>query len=381
MKLTHFVQTLFLIITLFSCKSNDAELTVPAKQTCDVRHIQNDVIRIAEAFCSRVELTCKGKPDIQKGGAHLLLMNTHPLHFYGPEETQDKIIHVIFKNDNKMNLSDQGSYVRFGIGTTSRRIMSYDNFETYNVYENKYARIISKGISRTDTVWPEFMSQEKAKSIFESIAKKLEIPPDMRFERIFKNSNMGVWNGIWLREKDGYPYEGDAVSMSIMGATGELVRYEMTYYNQPCPTEVKIDKDKALTLGRARFNKFLPWTVRNKIQELYEENAKLLIIHPYPGGQREIKNKYKVSRLAWVVTYSFTGGVERKIRIEDIDEPTKEDMAINDQYRREKLVKLREMCMPPEDAFEVRVDAATGEILYSSERPFLERCWILGPRH
>jgi hypothetical protein len=365
-----FIFLTLVVLALYSCKNSpDIEI---GKQEETEKISNEEAVKIANNFCNKLNLTCKGEPSIRDhiaGLNHMLIRDYFSIHY--PEipvwDPHKKNFVLVVYNGTPGRVD----YISFEIRNKSKSVEGYQNFPIYNHYEQKY---VHEGRSKSGSPytyrdWPEVMSEEKAMKIFNSIAKKIGIPSDMFFERIEKHKRAGVWNAIWLRKKNGYQYEGDAISMSIIGATGEFIGYTKTYFGQPSATDVKINKDQALELGWKNLKKNISWRLRKRVKEIYDANAKLLILR-----QNYNKNKYKTSKLAWVIKYEFTGGIKRDYKIKDKYEWTEEENAAYTNWLRKMRFTWREMGSPLSN-YEIRIDAATGEIIYDSfsEMPLYDK--------
>jgi hypothetical protein len=74
--------------------------------------------------------------------------------------------------------------------------------------------------------------------------------------------------------------------------------------------------------------------------------------------------KEKPSRLAWVIRYDFTGGIKRMKYFDGMSPQERQIFEAQLRERENLLHKYRN----PIDSFEMRIDAATGEILYVSHK-------------
>lgn len=336
----------------------------------------------AKEFCERFNIRCNGikKSEVQKGldhpGGVLFWM------FQG-EYSRLHLLDEYFQGI-KLYFDQQSSRdnaaadcIFFIITEKSKEVEIYENAALYEFYRKKYW---SGKFGRA--VWPEYITEEKAKKVFDSIGNKLKIPLDMVFEKIMKNKKgidnqeIGLWSAIWLRKKNGYKYEGDAISMSIMGATGEFVAYSKTYRGVPTSTEMNISKEEAIEIGWRKLQKYFTWKMQRigeKARVLYAVDAEPLIIQTGPFGPGFKLIKIEGSKLAWVIRYTFTGGFQdprRSIRKYASDA---EKTEVYNAYFIPRDKKWREFGAPDE-YFEVRIDAATGKILYRSPmRPWYIR--------
>ncbi|MEW6418768.1 MAG: hypothetical protein AB1480_11720 [Nitrospirota bacterium] len=324
---------LAMIFFAVSCKvATEQEKITPVSQ----EYAFNKV----EEFCKQFKIDCKSKKLDGVFPANYFYM--FGLHVRWDED-YFRGAHVLCEQTKD---SPNDKYVHFLVRDKSKEIELYANVALYEMYMSKRAWYKKTRQSRM----LEFMPEDKAKQIFNSLAKKLQIPSDMVFEKINKNDPIygSVWSAVWLRKRNDYRYEGDAISISIMGATGEFVAYTKTYRGVPCSTEMKISKEQAIEIGWKKLQKYFTWKMKKigeKARALYEVNAEPLIIQTGAFGRSSKPVKIKGSKLAWVIRYTFTGGFE----------------------------KWKELGLPDE-YFEVRIDATTGRILYTSPmRPWFIR--------
>ncbi len=246
--------------------------------------------------------------------------------------------------------------ISFIVGRHSGEIATYSNRRLYFEMENKYG---VKDSESKAIAWPHFMSEEDAKRAISSIADRLKLPADMTLQTIKQNYKKGVWTAVWQRELNGYRYEKDRMLVSIMGATGEFVEYLKTYKGHPCPTEVRLSQQEITKRGWSRFIEKLPTSLRGKAHTLYGTDVSLRIVQPRVFSW--LPTEKNESRLAWIVSFYFTGGIEYKSPNNSSEsEQEAAAAAISNQFR-----KWHELGKPPR-SYEVRYDAATGEILTES---------------
>jgi hypothetical protein len=253
----------------------------------------------------------------------------------------------------KPEKTDSGSsYISFIVGHDSELPEFYFNSIYYELRE-KYGY---KASNSNDVNWPPFMPEDEARKNANSIAAKLKLPFDMVLQSLIKNEKTGIWTAIWWRKHNGYYYENDRVLISMMGVTGEFIEYAKIYEGTPCPTVVKITENEALKMGWKRLIKALPENLQSQAHEFYRAHASLRIVQPNMFGRLPANIKKKQSRLAWIIYFNFTGG---------IDIPSMEDRNAFDKARGEQREKWVMLGQPPRE-YEVRYDADNGSILESS---------------
>jgi hypothetical protein len=380
------IRTMFLLVIIFffcltSCQKASEQKKIVA--------ISNEyAINKAQDFCNNFNYKCNCflLPEKFEGKISLDIEN-RKYNSFGYADYNYKQLHLFLWGDTyfreakavvceERDAFEKGiknAYVYFLIRQESKEIERYSNLPVYEIYTQKYGQSKKK----VHINWPEFITAEKAKDIFYAIADKLKIPSDMVFERVEKNDEYGVWSAVWVRKRNGYKYEGDAVSMSIMGATGEFISYTKTYRGVPCSTDLKISKEQALAIGWEKFKKYRTWKMRSlgeKGKDLYEVKAEPLIIQTsaFGRGGKPVVN-IEGSKLAWIIKYDFTGGFEEPKELLNKFSLTKDERRTVDIFYSAMDKKWRELGAP-ERKFDIRIDAATGKVLYASPaRPWFVR--------
>lgn len=326
----------------------------------------------AKEFCEGFNIRCDGinKSEVRKGLGHpggplfwMFQREYSRLHLL---DDYFRGIKLYFNQDSHNDA--QSDYILFIVPEKSKEVDIYENEALYEFYRKKYW-----SVKLGKAIWPEFLTEEKAKSIFHSISNKLKIPSDMALEKIEINEDIneqknGLWSAVWLRKRNGYKYEGDAISISIMGATGEFVAYVKTYRGVPTSTEMRISREQAVEIGWKRFKKYRTWKMKglgDKAKDLYEISAEPLIIQSGPFGQAFKPIEIEGSKLAWIVKFKFTGGFENPRNNIPHFRLTEEESKAFHAYHEAMEKKWREFGTPERD-FEIRIDAATGRVLYAS---------------
>lgn len=319
-----------------------------------------EAISKAEEFCKRFNLQCSS-PSIEErfqiGGTTTYLK----IHNIWGSTYKPFGVYVSMYEKSLASEGLRDPYLYVSIGGNSKEVEFYNNVAIYQFYNFKKYRGID---------WPEFMPVEKAMSEFNSLARKLALPEDMVFENLEKDKNHGIWTAYWLRKKNGYWYEGDAITIEIMGVTGEFIGYTKTYRGVPCSTEVKVSKDQAIELAWKKMSKKVPRKIRDKVKDVYKiKKAELLIIQTNKLERSSVPVTIEGSKLAWVIEYYFTGGlIDNRALNKPIELLAKEERKAEGTYLRALDNSWEDMGQPPRD-FEVRIDAATGEMLYVSKVP------------
>ncbi|TAN38202.1 MAG: hypothetical protein EPN25_14230 [Nitrospirae bacterium] len=298
-----------------------------------------DAVMKAKEFCNRFDLACG---DSQVPSSWVFIDYTVPesqnrqsswLRLYRTYGTKTFMFE---KNDPSRILKE----IRFGVDCKTKEVYLYDNKWQHWKYVEKYG-----GSSPFKTRWPEPMLEKNAKQIVDRIAQRMVMPEDMVFDGMKNEITLGVWNAFWVRKKDGYAYEDDWMVISIMAATGELIGYEKRYRMQPCPTVANITREHAIEIARGIFRNKVPDRVLEKEKDLFTVSSNTLIVQP-SRYKRPVNESEAItdtsSRLAWVIEYHPS-------------EPDNPPEGIN--------LYLLHM------HFKVIIDAATGEVIYTSDVP------------
>lgn len=246
--------------------------------------------------------------------------------------------------------------VRFYIGCESGEVENYDDFK---YWEDNFPYSAKK-------------EPRECKTVIESLARQIGIPSDMQFEKVERDWRKGIWVGEFIRIKDGYRYELDNVAIGISDKTRKLALYRKIYFGNSCPTETNIKKEEAIKMASTEFHKFIFGAAKSDSDKLYARKEQLLIIQPErPGllhvGQSEIVNpplKELPSRLAWVIRYDFTGGINKMKYHDGMSEEERQIFGAQLTERENLLHKYRN----PIHSFEMRIDAGSGEVLYVSHK-------------
>jgi hypothetical protein len=311
------------------------------------------VDRVVSSFCAGFGIDCN-----QFERSYSLI---YPDQTYGVISTtlrtsQRGDILMTFEKPNEFGQKFPEIY--FVLKPLSEEIKVYSNRDIYLEIRKKYGY---KAWNSNDVNWPPLMPESEANKIVNSIAAKLRLPADLILQPLKKDEKKGIWTAIWWRELNGYSYENDRVSVSIMGATGEFIEYLKTYEGSVCPTVVNISEEEALKRGWDRLVKTLPGKLRPQASELFAAKAALRIVQSNMLGRVPLPIKSKNSRLAWIVNFYFTGGIE----VIESEHPTEAEWEASGMALDERVRKWHEMGKPLR-SYEVRYDADTGGILGTS---------------
>lgn len=332
-------------------------------------------------FNQKFNLTCKDESvldrDLSMSTLGSNIKGYYGLHAFGSDIYKPYGLYLSCKDPTAESKGIDIPFAYYVVNGNSKEVEMYANRAVYEIGRKKAGWSPVAGDPRGRVNWPPFMPKEEASQIVDSLAPKLEIPTDMVFDRIEQNEKNGVWNAIWLRKKDGYWYAGDAVSINIMGATGEFIGYTKTYRGTPCPTEVKVTKEKALDLGWNKVRKNIPWKLRKQMNDYYKVGeATLLIVQPNNYWGYQMPQKNKDSRLAWVISYHFSGGLIDPRPDKPAELFTQEEDKASSRYLAARFNKWNELDRP-ERHFNFWIDAATGEFLYISDVTPWYRRWLI----
>lgn len=322
---------------------------------------KQEAIPKAKEFCMRLNIACESP------------MSFEDRFFYGffhgrklAERVSEKDINIFFGRD-KMRITHP--YIYVSLDKKSGDIVGYSDSGIEADIQNKYRLKRPKAPVRPTTFQPEFMAEDKAKELARSIAVKIPLPEDMVFDRMERDRFRDVWHGYWVRQKDGYRYEGDGAVITIMGATGDFVAYKkISLQRTPSVAEVKVSREKAIEIGWSKLMKHIPKEVRGQAKGIYKVTAELRIIQPksYWTILRDfIPFTRKESKLAWVIDYYFTGGLVDPVEGKLSYDWTEDERKAAEAYFAGTRKRWEEMSRPPRDV-EMRIDAATGKLLQAT---------------
>lgn len=190
------------------------------------------------------------------------------------------------------------------VSCVTKDVQYYFNSELRDYVRKKY-KIPS--VTSEPHNWPPFLSEDKAKKIMFSVAKRIGLPPDVEFSQLSIDKENGKMSGKWVRKHNGYPYAGDGIRVEIMAVDGEFVFYSKNYSGKPCPTEIKVSKKEAIKESWRQierlFGESSGW---NRHEDDYEiKSAELKIIQPNVLDGRMVSRRSTESRLAWVIEYKL----------------------------------------------------------------------------
>lgn len=275
MKLYKFLVTLITSMIVLCCA------TGAALPMCKI--IDEEAIEAAISFCRKIGVKFSGKPWI---------MMTHELSRQENSSAKD----VAFGERGNTN----GIIM---VNCNDRNIIYYDNLELIRNIKKKYG--ISPKPSGLSN-WPPFLTEDKARERMLIIAKSIGIPKDMVLDKMRLSEKGGKWLGYWSRKLNGFYYEDNKITTTIMAVDGELVFYRNRYYGKPCPTEVKVSKEEAIKEGWRHAERLLSLQKSNRSMESYNIKSELKIVQPnvsVDGGI--VHRRSPESRLAWVINYSL----------------------------------------------------------------------------
>ena len=218
-----------------------------------------------------------------------------------------------------------------------------------------------------------FNDQQKVQQTLLTTASKLRIPKDMVLNRIKNDKKSEIWEGIFIRKRDGFQYAHDKITIGIWDKTGEIASYKKVYMGTECPTIVKITENDAKLTAWNLARNFMFGDVYKRASQLYNVRAQLLIVQPdylrmgLNFGEEFFQPiKQRPSRLAWVVSVSFIGDMTQAKS--DKTFATKNGEPLDDEHLR--YILWRKMGSPLY-SFEVFIDADTGKLLYAEHIPLL----------
>lgn len=295
--ITFIVFAVIISAKLFSCTLTDKE-----------------AIQITKKFCGMMNVAIDSEPWVLgKRREHLIMF--------------DQVKEVV--------VGPRGSFtVSVDVNCNNKEVLRFDHLK---VRDQEFAKYNIPVDNRKPRNWPTLLTENKAKEIAYSYANKIGLPQDVVFSRMSLDKTYnGTWNAHWQRIHNGYPYEDGSLTISVMAIDGEFYSYGKFFQGKPCPTDVKVSKEKAIEVGRNRVLKMLPDDKANKhIKDYVVTSSELKIVQPNAIFGFITPFHWANSRLAWVVTYTL-GDTNNFKSVEDVNFA---------------------------DRFIIKIDAATGSVI------------------
>lgn len=158
-----------------------------------------------------------------------------------------------------------------------------------------------------------FINESQAKVSLLEYATKIGLPSDVQPPEFSLNKPRGLWTAKWARKYNGYPFEKDNVTISIVALNGVFYGYSKSYNGEHCSTEVIVDKNKAVNTAFKMFVDYFASDEWEKNKDKFQiESAELKIVKPDELWRRLIPFYNPSSRLAWVVVFDVKKGQETK---------------------------------------------------------------------
>lgn len=270
----------------------------------------NKALQIANRFCQSLNIGIVSNPIVS-------------------EELFQRIKRVMYLRNGRPEVSAD-------INCVNKDVVSFVNHKARDEVFMKYNIPIDNRKPRT---WPALLPESKAKEIAFSYASKIGLPQDVVFSHMTLDKIYnGAWIAHWQRIHNGYLYEDDSLSVGIMAIDGEFYSYGKFFRGKPCPTDVKISKERAIEVGRRKLYGLLQDDKAKKhLHDYVVSSSELKIVQPNAVFGFLTPFHRSNSRLAWVVTYSLPSN----------DLKLEEDVNFADK-------------------FVIKVDAATGKFIGGS---------------
>jgi hypothetical protein len=269
-----------------------------ATQGCDVigsSLTNEDAIRAANRLSEKLNINFTYKLRVKSTPIFLTL-------FVGDDAKNAKMI-VSTNNDRLVAM----------VGRKNKEVTNLTNPEAME-------RVLDKLGPEFRKTWPPFWKKDKpelfidenqAKSILHELSNRIGLPSDIESPVISLNKDYGLWTAKWQRKYNGYLFDKDYISISINAVSGEFEGYTKSFNAEPCPTEVKTDKNMAIETAYKKFTNYFPSDEWEKNKDKFElVSAELRIVKPDEHWQRLLPFFNAKSRLAWVVVFDVKKGQE-----------------------------------------------------------------------
>ena len=232
---------------------------------------------------------------------------------------------------HKLSVKSKGFFEALILGIDTVPIVFSDNQRKFALINQKKKEVISLHNPDVDDVlrklapgdrkpWPPFLFQKDlsifigetaAKTILLQHANRVGLPNDVGAPKFTLNKDYGVWSATWQRQHNGYFFEKDHISISIIAVDGQFYSYYKSFEGEPCKTEVKIKKAEAIQKGQEVLIKYITNELWEKNKDKFELVSAELKIVNRKSYLHNIFPFYKIpSRLAWVVEFDVKRGQE-----------------------------------------------------------------------
>ncbi len=183
----------------------------------------------------------------------------------------------------------------------SGEVIRYDNYKVKHDLLNKKDIILNK--ANNSILSPVFTEDNARKHVF-NYANTLKLTKGFILEKIyFDNKYSRSWVSNWLRTYNGYPYETDIISISIMDESGELYSYSKNISTEPMHTTLNVSKDDAVKIAKTKLINILgkssvhsnKYVTASSDLKIVKPNAVFGIFTPFYRNS---------SKLAWVIKFN-----------------------------------------------------------------------------
>ncbi len=255
-----------------------------------------EAITLTKAFCAKMAVAYNYEPWVLTTTFQRLM-----LHF------REKEVVVGKTGDYKLSVD---------INCNNKEVVGFHNYDLRDQVFKKYNISFD---NRKPCKWPPFLPESDAKKVIFSLANKIGLPQNMEFSYIALDKATGTWSATWKRKYNEYTYENDFIHIDVMAVDGEFVSYGKFFLGEPCPTVVKIPKEKAIEEGLKRVYKFLiDERAKKHLRDYVVMSAELKIVQPNAWFGIMTPFYKSKSRLAWVIVYELKDKTDRKL-VEDVD--------------------------------------------------------------
>lgn len=247
-------------------------------------------IKLAEAFYNKMGIVYTSQPFIERYSVRRLFL-------YG---LNSKVVVVGESLKNSISTF---------VNCNDSRVIYFKNEKALFSAQEKHTVKVD---NRYFLQWPAFITEERAKDIVLSLAKRIGIPNDFEFSVMHLDKDQGIWSGRWKRKYKGIEFESDSIVINIMAIDGELYGFTEWIKGEPCPTEAKVSKERAIEVASKTFSDSFDKDIWEKNKDKFEvKNCELKIVQTIPFWQRILSLNGR-SNLAWIVTFSTKEGMERE---------------------------------------------------------------------
>lgn len=250
----------------------------------------------------------------------------------------------------------------------TKELIGFGNYQITSNYHKQYEEWVREIPDYPESVhkkWPPYLSEEKARKIFDELAIKLRVPADYKLQKIIDDKQEGLLRAEWVKQKNGFDYEMSGISISIVGFTGEFVGYGKNECVSDCKTDVKVSEEQAEKKARKALRGIIGNKAWKEIGDWYKvQSAELKIVQPkvffglYTSRESRLAWVFKYKLARWFYNIDEFKDARGRIRLDQTGEKREKYDALMKKSRE----KSKELGEPPYEAI-IKIDAENGKAI------------------